>query len=87
MIVDVRLGRLTLQRLIRCEDCSVTDITNHPRVRLFASDSGVGAFAIRDYLTRSVVDFDWVRPGSAEYSDVLGTVNDDLPVVEFPDGE
>jgi len=87
MIVDVRLGRLTLQRLIRCEDCCVADITNHPRVRLFASDSSVGAYAIRDYLTRSVVDFDWVRPEGAEFSAVLDGVKDDLPVVQFPDGD
>lgn len=50
------------------------------RVRLFGQRQSREAYEIRDYLTRSVVDFEWVELDSDEM------LISSLPIVEFPDG-
>jgi thioredoxin reductase (NADPH) len=48
------------------------------RVRLLGSAGSARAFEIRDFLSRSVVAFDWVE--------IDGSTDPHLPICEFPDG-
>jgi thioredoxin reductase (NADPH) len=60
------------------------------RVRLFGPPQSAEAYALRDYLQRSVVAFDWIELSSdADCQTRLGLSelkNVRLPVVELPDG-
>lgn len=59
------------------------------RVRLLGSAGSAKAFEIRDFLSRSVVAFDWVELDAATAKGVPGISGIDdarLPVCEFPDG-
>src|SRR5258706_3320846 len=59
-------------------------------VRLFGHRDDAGAWQIRDFLKRSVVEFQWVELSTEEdYCRELGLSelkNVNLPVVELPDG-
>src|SRR2546428_13925648 len=58
------------------------------RVRLFGLHDSSEAYLIRDFLARSVVEFDWVEIHSdADALRELGTAlaNARLPIVEMPD--
>ncbi|MBE7380238.1 MAG: FAD-dependent oxidoreductase [Leptolyngbya sp. SIO1E4] len=67
-------------------------LTSHPdrRVRLYGQPNSAAAYKIRDFLSRSVVEFDWIeltcnedchrQLGFATLSELR------LPIVEFPDG-
>lgn len=59
-------------------------------VKLFGEPQSADAYAIRDYLQRSVVAFDWIEIGSdADCRQHLGLPavrNVRLPVLELPDG-
>ena len=61
------------------------------RVRLFGQPQSAEAYALRDYLQRSVVAFDWIELGSDTECQIhLGLPelrNVRLPVVELPDGK
>ncbi|MBX9661523.1 MAG: FAD-dependent oxidoreductase [Nitrospiraceae bacterium] len=61
------------------------------KVRLYGQPESPEAYALRDYLQRSVVAFDWVELASdAECQTQLGLPelrNIRLPVVELPDGK
>jgi thioredoxin reductase (NADPH) len=59
---------------------------NPHRVKLYGQHNSASAYEIRDFLKRSVVEFDWIELTSdRELS--LSTLSDiRLPVVEFPDG-
>ncbi|MFB2772859.1 FAD-dependent oxidoreductase [Pelatocladus sp. BLCC-F211] len=60
------------------------------KVRLYGQPNSAEAYAIRDFLNRSVVEFDWVELTCDQDCDRelgLPSLNDiRLPVVEFPDG-
>ena len=60
------------------------------RVRLFGQPQSAEAYALRDYLQRSVVAFDWVEIASDNDCQIrlglLGLKDVRLPVVELPDG-
>ncbi|RKR76319.1 NAD(P)/FAD-dependent oxidoreductase [Frondihabitans australicus] len=61
-----------------------------PTVKLFGEQFSADAFQIRDFLTRSVVHFDWIPIASDRECEArLGAPIGDaaLPVVEFPNGE
>jgi thioredoxin reductase (NADPH) len=61
-----------------------------PRVRLLGPAGSPRAFEIRDFLSRSVVAYDWVELASDEEArripGIRGLNDDRLPVCEFPDG-
>lgn len=61
------------------------------RVRLFGQSNSAEAYALRDYLQRSVVAFDWIELSSdADCQAQLGfpeLTNVRLPIVELPDGK
>lgn len=59
------------------------------RVRLLGPAGSAKAFEIRDFLSRSVVSFDWVELDAVTAKSVPGVSGIDdarLPVCEFPDG-
>ncbi|BAZ66544.1 MAG: FAD-dependent oxidoreductase [Pelatocladus maniniholoensis HA4357-MV3] len=60
------------------------------KVRLYGQPNSAEAYAIRDFLNRSVVEFDWIELTCDQDCDRelgLPSLNDiRLPVVEFPDG-
>lgn len=60
------------------------------RVRLLGSANSVKAFEIRDFLNRSVVEYDWIELETDEAARALpgiGSLQDArLPVCEMPDG-
>lgn len=60
------------------------------KVRVFGQLNSPEAYAIRDFLSRSIVEFDWVElTCDADCEQELGLPsleNARLPVVEFPDG-
>lgn len=65
--------------------------TVRPRmVRVYGTSDNAAAFHIRDFLTRSVVEFDWIElTGDDDCHRFLGPPelgNARLPVVELPDG-
>jgi thioredoxin reductase (NADPH) len=69
-----------------------TNAESHPRVvRLFGNRDSAEAWAIRDFLKRSVVEFEWTKlTVHEECRNALGLPslkNVRLPVVEFPGGE
>src|SRR5450432_3710959 len=59
-------------------------------VRLFGHRDDAGAWEIRDFLKRSVVEFQWIELATDEDSrrelGLSDLKNVDLPVVELPDG-
>lgn len=66
--------------------------TNEPRrVRLFGRLQSAEAYALRDYLQRSVVAFDWVELATDDdcrlHLDAPSLNTLQTPVVELPDGE
>lgn len=65
-------------------------MSDQKKVRLFDRLDSAAAYEIRDFLSRSVVEFDWIPlTCDADCHRELGlpTLNDiRLPVVEFPDG-
>ncbi|MEO1145175.1 MAG: FAD-dependent oxidoreductase [Cyanobacteria bacterium J06638_22] len=66
-------------------------LSSHPHnVKLYGQPNSAAAYEIRDFLNRSVVEFDWIELKSDQDCDRelgLSTINDiRLPVVEFPDG-
>ncbi|MBW4564930.1 MAG: FAD-dependent oxidoreductase [Mojavia pulchra JT2-VF2] len=68
-----------------------TSLSSQPRkVRLYGQPNSAEAYKIRDFLNRSVVEFDWIELSCNEdcYQALgLATLSDiRLPVVEFPDG-
>jgi thioredoxin reductase (NADPH) len=64
--------------------------SNPRRVKLYGQPNSTTAYEIRDFLNRSVVEFDWIELSCDEDCDCeLGISRLDdirLPVVEFPDG-
>lgn len=60
------------------------------KVRLFGQTDSADAYLIRDFLTRSVVEFDWVElTGDDDCHEALGLPeigNVRLPIIELPDG-
>src|SRR5258708_28842384 len=60
------------------------------KVRLIGKAQSGEAFALRDFLQRSVVAFDWVELGRDERIDRELALSEDearrLPVVQLPDG-
>lgn len=60
-------------------------------MKVFGREGSTIGSDIRDYLSRTVVEFDWIDLKSAEHcQDVLGLDNFEtleFPIVEFPDGE
>jgi thioredoxin reductase (NADPH) len=59
------------------------------RVRLLGSAGSAAAFEIRDFLSRSVVAFDWVEldaDAARNLPGISGLDDTRLPVCEFPDG-
>jgi thioredoxin reductase (NADPH) len=60
------------------------------KVRVFGQLNSPEAYAIRDFLSRSVVEYDWVElTCDADCDRELGLSsleNARLPVIEFPDG-
>ncbi|WP_285422965.1 NAD(P)/FAD-dependent oxidoreductase [Pseudomonas sp. efr-133-TYG-103a] len=66
---------------------SITNGTPHLRVHGVASSAK--AYEIRDFLSRSVVEYDWIELNASSAQTVPGidTLNDPrLPACEFPDG-
>lgn len=68
-----------------------SDSSSNPRrVKLYGQPDSAAAYEIRDFLNRSVVEFEWIELVSDEDCDrelsfsTLGDIR--LPVVEFPDG-
>jgi thioredoxin reductase (NADPH) len=61
-----------------------------PAVRLYGKRGSPQAYAIRDFLQRSGVPFEWIELGSQEQARAelgLDSVNDSrLPICIFPDG-
>jgi thioredoxin reductase (NADPH) len=61
------------------------------KVKLYGHADSPEAYAIRDFLSRSVVHFDWVElPRGSDYGKILGLEKVDesqLPIIELPDGE
>lgn len=68
----------------------MTEPEKRRRVRLYGQPLSAEAYALRDYLQRSVVTFDWIEVSSdADCAQRLGlpdASNVGLPVVELPDG-
>ncbi|MBD1862391.1 MULTISPECIES: NAD(P)/FAD-dependent oxidoreductase [Trichocoleus] len=64
--------------------------SNPHRVKLYGQSDSASAYEIRDFLNRSVVEFDWIELTSDQDCNRelrLSTLSDiRLPVVEFPDG-
>jgi thioredoxin reductase (NADPH) len=67
-----------------------TTAVGQPRVRLFGRQAQAEGYALRDFLSRSVVEFDWVELTSDEQARRLAGVADlgdpGLPVCVMPDG-
>ena len=60
-----------------------------PRLKLYGTLGSPAAYAIRDFLTRSDVPFEWVEIKSAEQAHAIGVANLNdraLPVCIFSDG-
>ena len=61
-----------------------------PRVRLFGRQAQADGYALRDFLSRSVVEFDWIELTDDEQARQLAGVTDlsdpSLPVCVMPDG-
>jgi thioredoxin reductase (NADPH) len=60
-----------------------------PKLKLFGTAGSPAAYAIRDFLTRSDVPFEWVEVRSHEQARQIGVDNtrdSRLPVCVFPDG-
>src|SRR6202045_3523989 len=60
-----------------------------PKVKLFGTRGSSAAYAIRDFLYRSDVPFDWVELQSDEQARAVGATGLDdprLPICLFPDG-
>lgn len=70
----------------------MTSSASHPdrKVRLYGQPSSAAAYEIRDFLSRSVVEFDWIELTCDEDCHRqlgLSTLSEiRLPIVEFPDG-
>lgn len=68
----------------------MTEPEKRRQVRLYGQPQSAEAYALRDYLQRSVVTFDWIEITSdADCRQHLGLPdarNVRLPVVELPDG-
>ena len=65
------------------------DAGDIPRVRLLGAPGSAKAFEVRDFLSRSVVAYDWVEledAGARNLPGINGLDDARLPVVEFPDG-
>jgi thioredoxin reductase (NADPH) len=64
--------------------------SNPQRVKLYGQPNSAAAYEIRDFLSRSVVEFDWIELTSDQDCDrelSLSTLSDiRLPVVELPEG-
>jgi len=60
------------------------------RIQIFGKRGSAEAYAIRDFLHRSDVPFDWIQVNSSEEARKLANVpvlkDEDLPLVVFPDG-
>jgi thioredoxin reductase (NADPH) len=59
------------------------------RVRLLGAPGSAGAFEIRDFLSRSVVAYDWIEldeTTARELPGIESLADPRLPVCEFPDG-
>lgn len=69
---------------------AITPIQTTPtRLRLLGAAHSPDAFLLRDFLSRSVVAYDWVELDSATVRGVAGIAGLDdplLPMCEFPDG-
>ncbi|WP_373530571.1 FAD-dependent oxidoreductase [Nostoc sp.] len=69
---------------------SDTSQLNQKKVRLYGQPDSAQAYEIRDFLNRSVVEFDWIAlTGDDDCNKELGLPslsNVRLPVVELPDG-
>jgi hypothetical protein len=64
--------------------------SNSHRVKLYGQPNSAAAYEIRDFLSRSVVEFDWIELMNDRDCDReldISTLSDvSLPVVQFPDG-
>jgi thioredoxin reductase (NADPH) len=64
--------------------------SNPSRVKLYGQSNSASAYEIRDFLSRSVVEFDWIELTSdwdCERELGVSTLSDvSLPVVQFPEG-
>jgi thioredoxin reductase (NADPH) len=69
---------------------SSSSSSNPSKVKLYGQTNSASAYEIRDFLSRSVVEFDWIELTSdrdCERELGVSTVSDvSLPVVQFPDG-
>lgn len=67
-----------------------TNAWSSPKVRLFGLPNSAEAHEIRDFLNRSVVEFDWIELTNDQDCDQelgFSALSDlRLPVIEFPDG-
>jgi thioredoxin reductase (NADPH) len=60
-----------------------------PKLTLYGRAASPAAYAIRDFLTRSDVPFEWIELRSSEQARQIGIENlhdNRLPVCVFPDG-
>lgn len=64
--------------------------SNPSKVKLYGQPNSASAYEIRDFLSRSVVEFDWIELTNDQDCDRelrVSTLSDvSLPVVKFPDG-
>jgi thioredoxin reductase (NADPH) len=68
---------------------SSNELGNNSRVRLLGPAGSARAFEIRDFLSRSVVAYDWVELDEAaakKLPGISGLEDPRLPLCEFPDG-
>jgi thioredoxin reductase (NADPH) len=68
-----------------------TSSSHKKKIRLYGHEDSPKAYAIRDFLSRSVVHFDWIKlPRDGNYRELLGVDKVDesqLPIVDMSDGE
>jgi hypothetical protein len=68
-----------------------TSSSHKKKIRLYGHEDSPKAYAIRDFLSRSVVHFDSIKlPRNGNYRELLGldkVEESQLPIVDMPDGE
>lgn len=72
-----------------CHTVQTLQAGNPPIVKIFGRAGSASAYAIRDFLHRSNVPFEWVDVKGDEHARVIGAAGLDyqnLPVCVFPDG-
>ena len=69
---------------------NLTPSADKNKVRVFGQLSSSDAYTVRDFLSRSVVEFDWIELNDTNLERELGSSSLQdvrLPVVELPDGD